>query len=70
MAGLVIDNLDPRIVWYAAGVISLIAVVGFLWLNGKMPVQEDKGEADQAASGPGHEEDSFLEDAAALDVVE
>ena len=39
MAGLVIDNLDPRLVWYAAGVLSLIAVLGFLLLNKKIPAQ-------------------------------
>jgi len=37
LAGLVIDNLDPRLIWYAAGVISVIAVIGFLLLNGRVP---------------------------------
>ena len=37
LAGLVIDNLDPRIVWYAAGVLSVIAVIGFLGLNPRVP---------------------------------
>jgi len=59
MAGLVIDNLDPRLVWYAAGVISVIAVLGFLWLNGKIPSgassndeEEDSPEPVQAAQAP------------------
>lgn len=37
LAGLVMDNLNPNLVWYAAGVLSLIAVGGFLWLNTKLP---------------------------------
>ncbi len=32
MAGLVLDNLDPRILWWGAGVIGLIAVAIFLQL--------------------------------------
>ena len=32
-AGLVLDNYDPNFVWYAAGIICFIAVLGFLWLN-------------------------------------
>jgi len=45
MAGLVIDNLDPRLVWYAAGVISLIALLGFLWLSGKIPARVSADES-------------------------
>jgi MFS family permease len=32
-AGLIMDNYDPRWVWYAAGIISIIAVTGFLVLH-------------------------------------
>jgi len=31
--GLVLDNYDPNIVWYAVGIICFIAVLGFLLLN-------------------------------------
>jgi len=32
-AGLIMDNYDPRWVWYIAGVIGLLAVGGFVWLH-------------------------------------
>lgn len=32
-AGYVMDNLDPHLVWYAAGMIALVAVAGFLTLH-------------------------------------
>jgi MFS family permease len=34
-AGLVMDNYDPRLVWYSAGVIGLLAAVGYAWLNAR-----------------------------------
>jgi len=42
--GLVIDNLDPRLLWYASGVIALVGVAGFLWLNRIQPVPATKSE--------------------------
>ena len=33
LAGLVMDNLDPRWLWYIAGVIGIVATFGFLWLH-------------------------------------
>ena len=33
LAGFVIDNFDPRWLWYIAGVIGLLAVFGFLALH-------------------------------------
>ena len=33
LAGLVLDNYDPNLLWYACGVIGLIAVLGFLALH-------------------------------------
>jgi MFS family permease len=33
LAGLIMDNYDPNWVWYAAGIVSMIAVVGYLWLH-------------------------------------
>jgi len=32
-AGLILDNYNPNWVWYAAGIISALAVAGFLWLH-------------------------------------
>ena len=32
-AGWVMDNHDPRWVWYACGIISVIVVTGYLWLH-------------------------------------
>ncbi|MEW5870547.1 MAG: MFS transporter [Chloroflexota bacterium] len=31
-AGLILDNYNPNWLWYAAGIVSFIAVMGFLWL--------------------------------------
>ena len=33
-AGLIIDNYNPNWVWYAAGIICALAILGFLWLHG------------------------------------
>jgi len=33
LAGQVMDNMDPRILWYAAGIIGLIGVTGYLYLH-------------------------------------
>ncbi len=43
LGGLVIDNLDPRLLWYASGVVAIVAVTGFLWLNRVQPVPATKG---------------------------
>ena len=32
-AGLILDNYDPNWVWYAAGIVSAVAVIGYLWLH-------------------------------------
>jgi MFS family permease len=32
-AGLVLDNLDPDLIWYLCGLLSAVTVMGFLWLN-------------------------------------
>jgi MFS family permease len=34
VAGLIMDNIGPNWVWYIAGILSLISVVGFYSLNG------------------------------------
>jgi MFS family permease len=33
IAGLIMDNYDPRWVWYLCGLLSLVAVSGYLILN-------------------------------------
>ncbi len=33
LAGLILDNYDPRWLWYIAGVIGLLAVFGFLGIT-------------------------------------
>ena len=33
LAGLVLDNYDPNLLWYACGIIGMIAVLGFLTLH-------------------------------------
>ena len=34
-AGLIMDNYDPRWIWFAAGLSGTIAVIGFLMLHFK-----------------------------------
>jgi predicted MFS family arabinose efflux permease len=34
LAGLILDNFNPNYLWYASGVLCLLAVLGFLWLHG------------------------------------
>ncbi len=33
LAGLILDNLNPNFLWYAAGIVGLMAVLGFLYLQ-------------------------------------
>jgi MFS family permease len=33
LAGLILDNYDPNLLWYACGIIGMIAVLGFLALH-------------------------------------
>jgi len=35
LAGLIMDNLNPNLVWYLSGLIGLVAVAGYLWLQGR-----------------------------------
>jgi MFS family permease len=39
LAGQVMDNFDPRILWYIAGLIGLLATAGFLRLHQVVPSQ-------------------------------
>ena len=35
MAGLIMDNYDPRLVWYLAGLLSVVAACAFAFLYNK-----------------------------------
>jgi len=41
LAGVVLDNFDPRFLWYAAGIIGTLAVLGFLGLYRRVEAHED-----------------------------
>ena len=42
LAGLILDNYDPRWLWYIAGVIGLLAVFGFLALHRRTETKESE----------------------------
>jgi len=44
IAGLVMDYIDPYLVWYLAGILSLIAIIGFLSLQGVAKARFSKEE--------------------------
>jgi MFS family permease len=46
LAGLILDNLDPRWLWYVAGVIGLLAVAGYIGLHRRTEKVEDFHEKD------------------------
>lgn len=33
LAGIVLDTLQPNLLWYLSGLVGLISLAGFLWLN-------------------------------------
>jgi len=33
LAGLILDNADPRALWWAAGIVGSLAVSMYLWLH-------------------------------------
>ena len=39
-AGLILDNSDPRLLWYIGGVLCLVAVAGYLALHARLKGQE------------------------------
>lgn len=45
LAGVVLDNFDPRFLWYAAGIIGTLAVMGFLGLHRRVEADEDSPQA-------------------------
>lgn len=49
LAGLIMDNADPRMVWYAAGLLGLLATSMYLSLHGRVSRQEKEATASQAS---------------------
>jgi len=49
LAGLIMDNMDSRILWYIVALVGITATFGFLWLHTKMkenkPIMELKATA-------------------------
>jgi len=39
-AGLILDNSDPRLLWYIGGVLCLVSVMGYLLLHSRLKHQE------------------------------
>jgi MFS family permease len=44
LAGIVLDNFDPRFLWYAAGIIGTLSVMGFLGLHRRVEINEDSSQ--------------------------
>ena len=40
LAGLIMDNLNPNLLWYVAGIIGMLAVLGFLYLQRRAHLSE------------------------------
>jgi MFS family permease len=51
LAGLVIDNFDPRILWYFAGIIGVLATMIFILMYRKMNAETTSALHVQAAQG-------------------
>ena len=52
LAGLIMDNADPVWVWYGAGILAVIATVGFLALNKHVEQDEESASAPDIQLGP------------------
>ena len=52
LAGLIMDNADPVWVWYGAGILAVIATVGFLALNKHVEQDEASASAPDIQLGP------------------
>ena len=48
LAGLILDNLNPNLLWYAAGFIGFLSVLGFLYLHRRARVIEATPELAEA----------------------
>jgi MFS family permease len=45
LAGLILDNADPRTLWWAAGIVGLLAAAMFLSLRGRIGAEGGRAEA-------------------------
>lgn len=50
LAGLIMDNYDPRWVWYASGILGSLGVLGYLYLNTRVGHQLGKMDASGEAA--------------------
>ena len=41
LAGLILDHSDPRLLWYACGIIGMLAVMGFLGLHRRVEAMHE-----------------------------
>jgi MFS family permease len=48
LAGLILDNLNPNLLWYAAGFVGFLAVLGFLYLHRRAHLSESMPEMAEA----------------------
>jgi MFS family permease len=48
LAGLILDNLNPNLLWYAAGFVGLLSVLGFLYLHRRARLVEETPELAEA----------------------
>jgi MFS family permease len=39
LGGLVMDNYDPRLLWYFAGALALLSAFGYIWLHRRLQKQ-------------------------------
>ena len=44
IAGLILDNADPRLLWWAAGIVGMMAASMFMWLHRKIQAQPEAAE--------------------------
>lgn len=52
LAGLIMDNADPVYLWYVAGILALVATVGFIVLNKHVEQDEKSASAPDIKLGP------------------
>lgn len=48
LAGLILDNLNPNLLWYAAGFVGFLSVLGFLYLHRRASLIETTSELAEA----------------------
>jgi MFS family permease len=53
LAGLIIDNTDPRLLWWAAGIVAFVAAGMFLWLRRRTGALSEEGVSNLASNPRG-----------------